>query len=139
MALMAQGCAPALVQMEKSELASLKDQRVIQAVTYEPPPKQEYGECVEKGDLYDKIMRTPFFGGLLFVIPGTVDLHNCFERTNDQYVDVSTPVKDRFIGEASRQLGLQILEKIQPRRPARHHLRQNLKRAVAQFTSIWKS
>ena len=95
LALMAQGCAPTLGPMEKSDLASLKDQGVIQAVTYEPPPKQEESECVEKANLYDKLMRTPFFGGLLFIIPGMADLHYCFERANDQYVDVSTLVGGR--------------------------------------------
>ncbi len=114
LALMAQGCAPALVPMEKSELASLKDQGVIQAVTYEPPPKKEIGECREKGDLYDKLMRTPLFGAL-FAIPFIADLGDCFERAKDQYVDVSTLVKDRFVGETSKQLGLQTVRWIPDR------------------------
>ena len=41
LALMAQGCAPALVPVEKSDLASLKDHGVIQAVTHEPLKSEE--------------------------------------------------------------------------------------------------
>ncbi len=41
LALMAQGCAPALVPMEKSDLTSLKDQGVVQVVTCEPLKSEE--------------------------------------------------------------------------------------------------
>ena len=112
LALMAQGCAPTLIQIDKQELARLKDQEDIQAVRYDLPPRPDWDECNEKANVYDKL--SPIWGllggalgGLLSATTALADVKDCLERAADRYLDVSTQVKDRFVAEVSRQLGLQ--------------------------------